>query len=285
MKTVWKTIGFIVLLLAVYYAVQFFISASFIVVSLAVSSVRMILGSGSFYIGGVTGSIVNSVVSNTPLILMISAAVTFCIYLLFYRKRKADLKSFCRIRMLKPLYMLLLILFGLSLNILLEFILTIFSTLDFFKNQFENYNDLYAQLLGGGFLLSLLGAGILVPVFEEFLFRGLVFGELKKITNVKAALILQAVIFGIYHMNLIQGSYAFIIALALGFLYYKSGSLLAPFLLHITINSSSIVMSRFLTDEMLQNSSAPVLLSSVVLFVFSTAVLLKKANVSNRKIN
>ena len=47
--------------------------------------------------------------------------------------------------------------------------------------------------------------------------------------------------FGIAHMNPIQSTYAFLLGLILGYLYYKTGNLLNSILLHITINSTSVL--------------------------------------------
>ena len=47
--------------------------------------------------------------------------------------------------------------------------------------------------------------------------------------------------FGIAHMNPIQSTYAFILGLILGYIYYKTGNLLNSILLHLTINSTSVL--------------------------------------------
>jgi membrane protease YdiL (CAAX protease family) len=58
-----------------------------------------------------------------------------------------------------------------------------------------------------------------------------------------AANILQAVLFGIYHMNLIQGVYAFVLGIILGFTAEYFHSIWAAILLHACVNGSAEVLS------------------------------------------
>lgn len=54
-----------------------------------------------------------------------------------------------------------------------------------------------------------------------------------------AANIAQAVLFGVLHLNIVQGSYATLVGLVCGWLAWRSGSLLPSMLLHLVVNFSS----------------------------------------------
>lgn len=78
---------------------------------------------------------------------------------------------------------------------------------------------------------------ILPPLVEETVFRGLIMHYLKSagicfwIVN-----LIQALLFGIYHGNLIQGLYAFCIGLLLGYLAVRYDSLIIPIVVHALFN-------------------------------------------------
>ena len=109
---------------------------------------------------------------------------------------------------------------------------------------FPGWMEFYEKLMeNAGFsensmsLLLILYAVLLGPVEEELTFRGVIFSSAKKALPFWAANIFQALLFGIFHMNLIQGIYAFFIGLFLGFVSGRSGSIYFSIFLHILFNS------------------------------------------------
>jgi membrane protease YdiL (CAAX protease family) len=57
-------------------------------------------------------------------------------------------------------------------------------------------------------------------------------------------------------MNLVQGTYAAVLGLAMGYLAYKYGSVVPGILLHIVINSSSYLISYVFPEALGENSIA-----------------------------
>lgn len=107
----------------------------------------------------------------------------------------------------------------------------------------DQYSALMESLLGGNIWLSLFVTVILAPLAEEFLFRGITLKKAQKIMPFMAANIVQAVLFGIYHMNLIQGVYAFVLGLILGYTAEYFHSVWAAILLHAFVNGSAELLS------------------------------------------
>jgi membrane protease YdiL (CAAX protease family) len=167
-----------------------------------------------------------------------------------------------------------LIVFGLSVSFILDLLLTLLSQLDVFSQMFDAYEQVSSVIFGGGFVLSLITIGILGPVFEELLFRGLVFGELRKIMPVKVALVLQALLFGVYHLNVVQGAYAFLLGLLIGYVYYRSNSIIAPVIIHIAINSLSVIVNEFVVTDQLEQWALAISISCVALFFLTGAFIL-----------
>ncbi|MCD7841730.1 MAG: CPBP family intramembrane metalloprotease, partial [Lachnospiraceae bacterium] len=83
--------------------------------------------------------------------------------------------------------------------------------------------------------------GLLVPVTEELVFRGLTYRRMRTRMQTYQAVVISALLFALYHGNPIQMLYAFPMALLLALLYEKSGSLVYPILLHIGANLTAIL--------------------------------------------
>lgn len=84
----------------------------------------------------------------------------------------------------------------------------------------------------GTILVSAIGA----PIIEEIVFRGIVFKSLKKVSPVWVAIIVSSVLFGAYHMNIVQAIYASCMGIAAAIIYEKKNNLIFPILVHITNN-------------------------------------------------
>ena len=106
----------------------------------------------------------------------------------------------------------------------------------------ENYVDMIESVDIGNDVLSTIAAVCLAPIGEELVCRGLVLYYAKKsLPRFFLANILQAAMFGLMHMNWVQGIYAFAIGLMLGYLVERYHSLLPAMLLHFVVNFSSTV--------------------------------------------
>lgn len=89
---------------------------------------------------------------------------------------------------------------------------------DFFLKLFESLDD--------NNFSTFLMVCICAPVFEELLFRGIVLNGFLKLFNPWKAILLSALFFGLFHLNPWQFGSAFIIGIIIGYIYWKTGSLL-----------------------------------------------------------
>jgi membrane protease YdiL (CAAX protease family) len=110
-------------------------------------------------------------------------------------------------------------------------------------DNLESYDQLISSIIGQSpTWLILLTVGIVAPIAEELLFRGLIFHMFNRHLNIKVALIIQGLLFGAFHMNLVQGVYASVLGIVLGLAYLLTGSLWIPILLHIVNNSVALLL-------------------------------------------
>lgn len=69
--------------------------------------------------------------------------------------------------------------------------------------------------------MEIVSAVIAAPLLEELLFRGMIYKRLRDLCSAKTAILVSAAFFGIFHGNLVQFVYAFIIGIMLAFVYEK----------------------------------------------------------------
>lgn len=112
---------------------------------------------------------------------------------------------------------------------------------------FHNYMELMETAGLTDFnVLSFLAVVILAPIGEELLCRGIIFRLAGKVSSrFWIANIIQAFAFGLIHGNLVQGTYAFFMGLALGYIYGKYRRIWLCMLLHCAINGSSIFLENY----------------------------------------
>ncbi|MBQ4163983.1 MAG: CPBP family intramembrane metalloprotease [Turicibacter sp.] len=104
---------------------------------------------------------------------------------------------------------------------------------------------------------------LLVPVFEEFLFRGVILSRLLRYFSMMSSLILMSICFGALHGVDFIGATAF--AFLCGLLYLKYHNIWAPILVHI-INNSLTTLSFIMGQEL----SHPIeRLNEEIIFEFS----------------
>ena len=88
--------------------------------------------------------------------------------------------------------------------------------------------------------------GILVPVAEEMVFRGAILRTLLKQWSPWVAIVAVALLFGLVHGNVAQFIHAFLLGLLLGWLYWRSGSIVPGIVLHWTNNTIVYVVYKLL---------------------------------------
>lgn len=155
----------------------------------------------------------------------------------------------------------------------------------------QEYSNMIEQAGYGVELIPTIICLILAPISEEFLYRGVLFYYLLKIletrlTKRKAfwiANVIQAFLFGWIHMNLIQGGYAFLIGIVLGFLVYQYGSVLPALIAHVINNFLSAFVWKLVIDALPQSSYMYVIGAGFSLCVVVMGIMLCVSN--NEKIN
>ncbi len=95
--------------------------------------------------------------------------------------------------------------------------------------------------------------GLLAPVCEELVFRGAILRALLRWTPRHwLAIAISALLFALIHANPIQMPHAFLIGLLLGWLYYRTDSIVPGIVYHWVNNSIAYVVYNFYPDPQMK---------------------------------
>jgi membrane protease YdiL (CAAX protease family) len=90
--------------------------------------------------------------------------------------------------------------------------------------------------------LLLFGSfGVVVPIFEEMLFRGMLQSMIRaRLRNPWVAILISSVVFALMHPYWMHLPALFMLSLGMGYAYERSGSLVRPIFVHAIFNSASM---------------------------------------------
>lgn len=91
--------------------------------------------------------------------------------------------------------------------------------------------------------MGLLCYGVVTPYVEEILFRGIIYNCMRRRMTVKMSIFLCSMMFGLYHMNTVQGIYAFLIGCIIAYAYEYFGDFRMPVIVHIMANVLAYCLS------------------------------------------
>lgn len=94
-------------------------------------------------------------------------------------------------------------------------------------------------------VFSVIMLVIAAPVLEEILCRAIVLKGLLASYSPRKAIIISAVFFGLIHLNPWQAIPAFISGLWLGWIFYKTRSVIPGMIVHATINGTAVLFMFF----------------------------------------
>lgn len=102
---------------------------------------------------------------------------------------------------------------------------------------------------------GVLAIAIGAPLGEEIMFRwGIIGHMLRRNSSVPTAILVSAVLFGLMHMNPAQVFFAAAMGIMLGILYWRSGNIIWPIILHVLNNSVACLQVWLLGDKIKEYS-------------------------------
>lgn len=133
----------------------------------------------------------------------------------------------------------------------------------------ESYEETMEALYAASLPMQIACLGVLIPVCEELVFRGLMFRRVRQEASFLRAAVYSSCVFGFLHGNFVQILYGFFMGFMFCYLYEKYGSVKAPAFAHMTANIFSVVMTE--TKVLDRIAERPLYMGAVTVICASTA--------------
>ena len=224
-------------------------------------------------------NVLNITEFNAGWVLAVGSLMSLLLFLLIMALRERSLIRYCKLNYApKAKDVGMGTLLGFSANFILSLVLAIIMTIPTFSQLFEEYADHISFLTSSTLIPSIIGIGILGPIVEEVLFRGMIAVELSELFPLPVVITVQGLLFGIYHGNPVQAIYAALLGLVFGYCAYKSDSIYPAIAAHIAMNTTSLIISLPAVTDLLSQTVITLVyaLVSATAFVFSLIFFIRK---------
>ena len=142
----------------------------------------------------------------------------------------------------------------------------------------EDYMDPVTTLQMESPEMMFFTVAFVAPIAEELIFRGFLYRLLAPYGG-KFFILVSALLFGFFHMNITQIPFAFVLGLFFGYTMYRTGNVLIPMLLHFITNVISGISMLFLGSETGQQIVLLIVFGLIIIGVVFFIVLLAKKRV------
>lgn len=142
--------------------------------------------------------------------------------------------------------------------------------------QNEIANPIVETINSSSIYTNLLLMVIMAPIFEEIIFRKLLIDRTIKYGK-GVSILLSALIFGLFHGNLNQFFYAFLIGGFFAYVYIKTGKIIYTILLHLTVNFFGSIISVIVgnsLNNMNTMANLPIADAGILIIYFLVYVLI-----------
>lgn len=107
----------------------------------------------------------------------------------------------------------------------------------------KTFGEVQKAQYGVDFTVGVILFGILSPVVEEVMFRGMLYNRLKRMFSMYLAMGISSLLFGVFHGDIVQGVYGFLMGLLIVFCYERFKSFWIPVAMHIVANVCVFVLN------------------------------------------
>lgn len=148
---------------------------------------------------------------------------------------------------MRPLHILIAFLICYAFTYVSNYIGTIITTIIGMFKQSE-VDNVILEITGSIHpLVNLLIIVVAAPIMEELLFRKFLIDRISHYGE-GIAILISGLMFGLFHGNLAQFMYAFILGACFGFIYIKTRNIIYPIILHMITNFLGSFVSTLLLD-------------------------------------
>ncbi len=274
LKEVWRLVYPVLIYFAVAFVVQY--GSMMLIMTAAIKNGTLVVVGDAAQYENQLAALINShslqITAATNVVLM----PIFALLLRGDNKKRRLGKGFAY-RMPRVKSLLLMGILGMTAAVSVNVIVSL-SGLAYFSPKYQQVSQI---IYSGGLFMEIVSAVIAAPILEELLFRGMIYARLRDLCSAKWAIIISAAFFGIFHGNLVQFVYAFIIGLMLAYVYEKLKTIWAPIVFHVGANLISVLITELMPKNF---SNVFLILAAMAVCLVLTVLLLKYVNRYNAEV-
>jgi membrane protease YdiL (CAAX protease family) len=176
--------------------------------------------------------------SQSAMATLLAGAASLILYAWLFRKE--SFVSFYRLQRPSAKVALISFILGISAPYLSGYVIVVVDVL--FPEALANYIEMFESFTLGNPVVAFLAIVLMAPLFEEVLFRGVLFRLFER-SRVKllTTMILTSLLFGAFHLNIVQGSFASVLGFVIALAYVWTGTLWVPIIIHFANNLWSFI--------------------------------------------
>lgn len=222
----------------------------------------------------------NFIGSSMNIIFTITNVIITATFLIIYKVRKKSFKEELQFRKTKNINIITAVILGLSIWLFDSGVLSIIQEAGLLAEHFATMEETLSPITQGNMFIVIISVGIIGPFVEELIFRGLIYKTLIKKFSVLWTIIIQAILFGLFHFNLIQSAYATLMGILLGYAVYKTKSIWPAVLMHIVNNLASSIIPELVPEAIITRGVHIAFIILGTIGVFASIYLIKSKNIS-----
>ena len=175
-------------------------------------------------------------------------------YYLIVKTKKAKLFKYTSMDKFSPKFAIVAAIFGFCVNVTVMYVMMLGKENDTLGNIYKEY---LKTAKSGSVWIMLVFVGFLIPVFEELIYRGLIFNIIREKASLGVSIALQAILFVVFEMivggsqfSIVESSYGFVMAVAFALFYYWSGSLWSSIFARSFKNLAALIIVAFIDEKL-----------------------------------
>lgn len=159
----------------------------------------------------------------------------------------------------------------------LDFATTFLKNAPVFGQSIKSFEETWSDTGDHFYLWVLLSVAIVGPIIEEYIFRGIAYKYLERISTGYLPAIVSGIAFGIWHLEPVQCVYAAIMGIFLGIVYKKTRNLKYTIGIHI-INNFTSTLPPFMDTDAVNNVIVFLSIALIIPTIIFIIKMIKRMN-------
>ena len=175
--------------------------------------------------------------------LIIYAFILIIVLFLFFALRKKNFREETRFKKFSVKYLpaMALLTFG--------FYFLVTAILNLLPDSFmESYSESSSFIIEGSFVFSIIAQGLVAPLTEELIFRGLMLSRFDRALPKWIGILISSLLFGIAHGDSIWFAYAAVLGCIFCIVAELTGSIFSTYLMHCAFNGIGTILAYYYPD-------------------------------------